>query len=104
MYILIAFSCEFLVLLLLRFSFVSCISSASVGASQLVLIVHLGLPQVTEPPQMGYVCSLSIHEYGSLYRVKFGGSCVVIVSGGAVDHGRQDKLCFSSPVLNAFSN
>lgn len=87
----------------LKFSLVSSISSASVVASQLVLIAHFSLPQVTEPPQMGCTCSLPIHEYGFIYRVKLGGSGVVLVSGEPVDHGRHNKLCFSCPVLNAFS-
>ena len=87
----------------LRFSLVSSISSASVGVSQLFLIVHFSVPQVTEPPRMGYTCSLPIHEYGFIYRVKFGGGGVVLVSGEPVDHGRHEKLCFNCPVLNAFS-
>lgn len=97
MCILIAFFWAFLVLLLLRFSFVY---SASVGASQLVLIIHLGLSQVTQPPQMGYICSLFMRI------VPFTGSSSgmvvwLLVNGEWMDH---DKLCFSCPVLNAFSN
>lgn len=60
MCILIAFLRVLITFFILKFSFVSAISSAWLGASQLVLIVHLGLPQATEPLQMGYSCSLPV--------------------------------------------
>ena len=38
-----------------KFSFVPSISAASIEVSQLVPIVHIGLPQVTELPQMEHI-------------------------------------------------